>query len=177
MNMRILLSILLIGTVTIVLAQDDLAEKAQEYFGKGLNAYNAGDYAGAVAWYSKCIELDSLTMNVRFNRATTYLRMRDLPKAKDDLDFILERQPELLNARMQRAVVQAEMGLSMLALEDLNTVIRQDSTFPKAYLMRGRLRARALGDEQGACADLKEALKLGDRSAESYMSPACRESK
>jgi tetratricopeptide (TPR) repeat protein len=172
--------IVIIGLLTagsLLLAQEDLQEKAQEYFGKGLNAYNAGDYAGAISWYTKCIELDSLTMNVRFNRATTYLRMRDLPKAKDDLDFILERQPELLNARMQRAVVQAEMGLSMLALEDLNTVIRQDSTFPKAYLMRGRLKARVLGDDPGACSDLKAALALGDRSALQYMSPACRESK
>ncbi len=176
MTIRITL-IALIAAGTLLFAQDDLQEKAQEYFGKGLNAYNAGDYPAAIDWYSKCIALDSLTMNVRFNRATTYLRMRDLPKAKDDLDFILERQPELLNARMQRAVVQAEMGLVMLSMEDLNTVIRQDSTFPKAYLMRGRLKARVLADEAGACSDLKAALALGDRSALQYMSPACRESK
>ncbi len=161
---------------SVALAQDE-QDKIQELFGKGLNAFNKGNYGEAVIFYTRCIERDSLTMNVWFNRASAYLRLRDYSKAKEDLDYILTRQPELLNARMQRAVVEAEMGLLPMAIEDVSTVIRQDSTFPKAYLLRGRLRLSAFKDSVGSCQDLREAFALGDSTALRFMTLGCREKK
>lgn len=160
-------------TSALSLAQDE-QDQIQELFGKGLNAFNKGNYGEAVVFYTQCIERDSLTMNVWFNRASAYLRLRDYGKAKEDLDHILKRQPELLNARMQRAVVEAEMGLLPMAIEDVSIVIRQDSTFPKAYLLRGRLTLRANLDTLAACSDLKAALALGDSTSLRYMPSTCK---
>ncbi|MCX6139439.1 MAG: tetratricopeptide repeat protein [Candidatus Kapabacteria bacterium] len=170
----ILIVLAIVCTSAIVVAQDE-QDKIQELFGKGLNAFNKGNYGEAVVFYTKCIERDSLTMNVWFNRASAYLRLRDYGKAKEDLDHILVRQPELLNARMQRAVVEAEMGLLPMAIEDVSTVIRQDSTFPKAYLLRGRMILRANLDTLAACSDLKAALALGDSTALRYMTSKCNQ--
>ncbi len=153
--------------------QDDTQDRAQEYFGKGLNAMNKGDNAEAVRWYTLCLGIDSGVANARFNRATAYFRMGEYGKAKDDLDYVVERRPELLNVRMQRAVVQANMGLMAMAREDLDVIIRQDSTFPRAYLMRGRMKMSYFSDPAGACSDLKNALQLGDSSAIRFMPADC----
>ena len=165
--MRIGLLLLLLSTVA--LAQDDLQDVLQELFGKGLNAFNKGQYAEAVELYSRAIALDSISTNVRFNRAAAYMRMGRYGDAKDDLDRILAVRPELLNARMQRAVVQAEMGLLVHAMDDVTTVIQQDSTFPKAYLFRARVHRMLGTDARVVCADLREAFKLGDSTALRYM--------
>lgn len=165
--MRIGLLLLLLSTVA--LAQDDLQDVLQELFGKGLNAFNKGQYAEAVELYSRAIALDSISTNVRFNRATAYMRMGRYGEAKDDLDRILAVRPELLNARMQRAVVQAEMGLLVHAMDDVTSVIQQDSTFPKAYLFRARVHRMLGTDSRVVCADLREALKLGDSTALRFM--------
>ena len=170
----ILIICAVVCTSAVVIAQDE-QDKMQELFGKGLNAFNKGNYGEAVIFYTRCIERDSLTMNVWFNRASAYLRLRDFSKAKDDLDYILLRQPELLNARMQRAVVEAEMGLLPMAIEDVSAVIGQDSTFPKAYLLRGRLRLAAFKDSAGSCQDHRAAFALGDSTALRYMTQGCRE--
>lgn len=161
--MRIGLLLLLLSTVA--LAQDDLQDVLQELFGKGLNAFNKAQYTEAVELYSQAIALDSGSTNVRFNRAAAYMRMGRYGEAKDDLDRILAVRPELLNARMQRAVVQAEMGLLVHAMDDVTSVIQQDSTFPKAYLFRARVHRMLGTDSRVVCADLREALKLGDSTA------------
>lgn len=165
--MRIGLLLFLLSTVA--LAQDDLQDVLQELFGKGLNAFNKGQYPEAVELYSRAIALDSISTNVRFNRAAAYMRMGRYGEAKDDLDRILAVRPELLNARMQRAVVQAEMGLLVHAMDDVTTVIKQDSTFPKAYLFRARVHRMLGTDPRVVCADLREAFKLGDSTALRYM--------
>jgi tetratricopeptide (TPR) repeat protein len=165
--MRFGLVLLLLSSVA--LAQDDLQDVLQELFGKGLNAFNKGQYAEAVEFYSRAIALDSISTNVRFNRATAYMRMGRYGEAKDDLDRILAVRPELLNARMQRAVVQAEMGLLVHSMDDVSSVIQQDSTFPKAYLFRARVRRMLGTDPRVVCDDLREALKLGDSTALRFM--------
>ncbi len=158
----VLLLVLLSG---VVMAQDDLQDVLQELFGKGLNAFNKGQYSEAVELYSRALALDSGSTNVRYNRAAAYMRMGRYGDAKIDLDRILVLRPELLNARMQRAVVQAEMGLLVHAVEDVTAVIEQDSTFPRAYLFRARVRRMLGTDPQAVCADLREAFKLGDSTA------------
>lgn len=161
--MRTVLVVVLISGV--VMAQDDLQDVLQELFGKGLNAFNKGKYSEAVELYSRALALDSGSTNVRYNRAAAYMRMGRYGEAKTDLDWILMVRPELLNARMQRAVVQAEMGMLVHAVEDVTAVIQQDSTFPRAYLFRARVRRMLGTDPRVVCADLREALKLGDSTA------------
>lgn len=163
------LFVLLVGLST---AQDE-QDLLQELFGKGVNAFNKGNYTEAVSYYTKCIEFDSLLVNVRFNRATTYMRLREPARAKADLDFILERKPEFVNARMQRAVVYAEIGLPQLAVADLTILIEQDSTFPKARLLRGKILLNSMHDTTAACADLRSALVLGDSSVSKIVDEVC----
>ena len=151
------------------------AQDASEWFGKGLNAFNNGNYGEAVVYFTRAIEQDSGASPAWFNRGTAYMRMRMFEKAHFDLTRCLQLRPSqvTMSARMQRAVVDAELGLRQEAMRDVSMVISADSTFPKARLLRGRL-LLGDGDTLRACADLHGALRLGDSSAVRYLQAACK---
>jgi len=151
------------------------AQEASEWFGKGLNAFNKGNYGEAVVNFTRAIEQDSGASPAWFNRGTAYMRMRVFDKAYADLTRCLQLRTSqiTMNARMQRAVVGAELGLQQESLRDVNTVLKQDSTFPKARLLRGRLLLQA-GDTSQACADFAGALRSGDSSVVKYIKVHCQ---
>jgi len=163
---NLLISFVMIST--FVSAQD-----ASEWFGKGLNAFNNQNYGEAAVNFTRAIEQDSGATNAWFNRGSSYLRLGMNDKAKFDLDFMLRLEPEALNARMQRAIVLANLGRRPAAIADVTMVIQRDSAFPRARLLRARLILAAGLDTSMACADLKAAFVLGDSSALKYMPPGC----
>ena len=149
-------------------------QDSNEWFGRGLNAFNRGNYAEAVESYSKALELDSTAATTWFNRAAAYMRLRQFANAHADLDRCLVIFPGAANMRMQRAIVRAEMGRFAEALDDVGSVIRTDSTFPKARLLRGRILLTRFNDTIGACSDLRAALAIGDSTALRYIRGACQ---
>jgi tetratricopeptide (TPR) repeat protein len=151
------------------------AQEASEWFGKGLNAFHDGRYGEAVVNFTRAIELDSSASPVWYNRGTAYMRMRMFEQAYADLTRCLQLRPSqvTISARMQRAVVGAELGKQQDAMRDVSAVIGIDSTFPKARLLRGRLYLNS-GDTLRACKDLAGALQLGDSSAVKYLRAACK---
>lgn len=151
------------------------AQDASEWFGKGLNAFNNGNYGEAIVSFTRAIEQDSGASPAWFNRGTAYMRMRMFEKSYFDLTRCLQLRPSqvTMSARMQRAVVGAELGLRADALRDISMVIQQDSTFPRARLLRGRLQL-AMGDTLNACADFRSALGLGDSAAVKYLQVTCK---
>lgn len=150
-------------------------QDASESFGKGLNAFNKGNYGEAIINFTQAIEQDSGASPAWYNRGTAYMRMRMFDRAYTDLTRCLQLRPSqvTISARMQRAVVGAELGLRQEALRDVTLVIDQDSTFPKARLLRGRIHL-GMGDTLRACDDLSRALLLGDSSAVKYLQATCK---
>ena len=163
---------IIVGLCCVLIAS---AQDASEWFGKGLNAFHDGRYGEAVVNFTRAIEQDSGASPVWYNRGTAYMRMRMFEKAYFDLTRCLQLRPSqvTINARMQRAVVGAELGLREDALRDISTVIEIDSTFPKARLLRGRIYLSS-GDTARACRDLAGALQLGDSSAVKYLQAVCK---
>ena len=145
-----------------------------EWFGKGLNAFNRGDYTEAVRLYTKAIEGDSAAAPAWYNRAAAYMRLKEFNNAHQDLDRCLKLFPGATNVKMQRAIVRSELGRYAEALDDVNTVIRGDTTFPKARLLRGRILLAIYKDTVRACADFRATLSLGDSAARRYVQGVCR---
>ncbi|MBU3699430.1 MAG: tetratricopeptide repeat protein [Candidatus Kapabacteria bacterium] len=160
---------LLVGLVCLAFAQ-----QASEWFGRGLNAFNGGQYAEAVKLYTKAIELDSAAAPAWYNRAAAHMRLKQYPEAHSDLDRCLRIFPGATNVKMQRAIVRSELGRYAEALDDVNTVIRGDTSFPKARLLRGRILLAIYKDTVRACADFRATLALGDSAALRYLQGACR---
>lgn len=164
------------GTIStlIVVASALWAQEASEWFGRGLNAFNNGIYGEAVVNFTRAIETDSAASPAWFNRGTAYMRMRMFEKSYFDLTKCLQLAPSqvTMSARMQRAVVGAELGMKQEALRDVSAVISVDSTFPKARLLRGRLYMNN-ADSVSACKEFQAALALGDSSAVKYLRMVC----
>jgi tetratricopeptide (TPR) repeat protein len=149
-------------------------QDASEWFGRGLNAFNDGRYAESATLYTKAIELDSAAAPAWYNRAAAYIRLKQFDKAHQDLDRCIKIFPGATNVKMQRAIVRSELGRYAEALDDVNAVIRGDTTFPKARLLRGRILMAVYKDTARACHDFRAALALGDSAAMRYAQGVCR---
>jgi tetratricopeptide (TPR) repeat protein len=148
-----------------------LPQQAEEWFGRGINAYNQGKYGEAVEFFNKAVAADTSSVSTRFNRATAYLKLQRYGDALNDVNWCIARRPDRIAIRMQRAVIFAEAGQKQLALGDLDMIIAGDSTFPKARLLRGRLLLTT--DTARGCADLRAVIAAGDSSAVRYMTGIC----
>ena len=146
-------------------------QQAEEWFGRGINAYNNGKYGEAVEFFTKAIAADTSSVSTRFNRGSAYLKLQRYGDALNDINWCMARRPDRIALRMQRAVIFAESGQKQLAVADLDLIIASDSTFPKARLLRGRLLLTT--DTARGCADLRAAAAAGDNSARQYMTGIC----
>lgn len=147
-------------------------QSSDEWFGRGINAFNKGAYNEALLMFSRAVEADTTSVSARFNRATAYVRLQRYGEAINDLNWCLSRQPDRIAHRMQRAVAYAESGQTLASIADLDVIIAADSVFPKARLLRGRQLMRA--DPTRACVDLNAALAAGDSTAQRFIDGNCR---
>lgn len=65
-----------------------------EFKEKGNNAYQDGDYAAAVHFYSEGIENEPTNAILFSNRSAAYLKLGDFDMAKRDADMCIELDPK-----------------------------------------------------------------------------------
>ncbi len=78
-------------------------ETPEEYFSMGDYEFEKGNCNEAIVNYSKSIFLNQSLAEVYNNRAYTYMRLRNYPKALSDLNKALELRPDYTHALMNRA--------------------------------------------------------------------------
>ena len=72
------------------------------YLAQGDALYDQGNCAGAIAAYTRAVELDPESAEAYNNRAYTYMAQGDYARALPDLDIALELRPDYVNALMNR---------------------------------------------------------------------------
>lgn len=75
---------------------------AMDYFEKGNFDYDTGNCKGAIADYTKSIDMNFKYPQAFNNRAYTYMRMQDYKNALTDLNKALDLNPNYINALMNR---------------------------------------------------------------------------
>jgi tetratricopeptide (TPR) repeat protein len=75
---------------------------AADYMARGDSDYDLGDYACAIADYSRAIELKPDFAEAYNNRAYTYMKMENYAPALPDLDEAIRLRPDYVNALMNR---------------------------------------------------------------------------
>lgn len=94
------------------------------YAAKGNQAFNSGDFKGAVAWYKKCMN-NRPKVNHRINYAYMLMRVGEFEEAEKVLDYILRFKsvkPELRNsARQHRCMVYYKQGRLDEAIDEAQT--------------------------------------------------------
>ena len=102
-----------------------------------------------------------------------YLMNEDGAKAWARFDTYVRAVPDAAQGWFLRGRAAGMSGRGADAEKDFTAAIQRRMTGPEVYTLRALTRA-ALGNAEGACADLNEAAKLGDKAATAAVAKNCR---
>jgi tetratricopeptide (TPR) repeat protein len=146
---------------TVELFKDDNKKLSQAIMLRGLLS---DDPEKRLASLSEAIERDPENVEAWRARASHYLARGELKQATEDLNRLLEQDPE--NQTIRLTAGEALIGLEQYdeAIKHIDTAIEQQPT-PTAYILRAQ--AQALQEKvDEAIKDLDQAIKLDARDAD-----------
>jgi len=151
------------------IANSDLAAgtKAEDFFIRGEDKYQKGDYQGAIAAYTQAIALNPNYAQAYHNRGIARSKLGDKQGAVADYNQALRINPNYAKAYYNRGNARSDLGDKQGAVADYNQALRINPNYVLAYNNRGLARFR-LGDKQGAVADYNQALRIDPNHVNAY---------
>jgi lipoprotein NlpI len=144
-------------------------ELAVAYENRGIARGGKGDLDGALADFTRVIELDPKNANGCYNRGLVKTRKGDLDGALADLTCAIELDPQNSDAYTFRSVTKGVKGDFVGALADASRAIELDPQNSNAYTFRSAAKYEK-GDMEGAIADANRAIELNPKQTLAYMS-------
>lgn len=161
------LLLLLVVSAAAGQAPKSAPRSAGGYLSRGDARWKKGNLDGAIADYTKAIELDPSFAAAYFNRGAVRNRKDDSEGAMADYSKAIELNPNLADAYLYRGILRFDKGDLDTALVDFNKVLELNPRSAQAYNHRGGVRDRK-GDLDGAIADCSKALALDPSYVEAY---------
>ncbi|MBW4688450.1 MAG: tetratricopeptide repeat protein [Komarekiella atlantica HA4396-MV6] len=147
------------------------APKADDFFIQAEDKYDKGDYQGAIADYTKAININPNLAQAYYRLGLTRSKSGDNQKAVEDL----QKATELFATQGKKADAIRIQGVARSLLKDykgaiaaLTEAIRLNVKDTLAYNNRGNARSN-LGDLQGAIADYSQALNINPNYIQAYI--------
>jgi lipoprotein NlpI len=163
-----LISVVVLLLAGLAVAPPVLAQSsASDWVNSGNAKYEKGDLDGAVADYSRAIEIDPKYAMAYFNRGVVKGIKDDLDGAVADYSRAIEIDPKYEDAYINRGVAKGKKGDLDGEIADYNRAIEIDPEYAVAYLNRG-LAKRTKGDLDGAVADYSRAIEIEPEYAVAY---------
>ena len=162
------LSVLVLGSPMITARANPLFV---QYFDQGLERYEAGDYQGAIADYTKAIKIDPMSSRAYHNRGAAKQELNLHKSAINDFNkaIELEKNNEILyHYYNNRAWSKYNVGDLKMGLIDADKSIELNQDYMHSFDTRGRIR-QDLGDVKGACSDFKKSVSLGNQITVQYL--------
>ncbi|MEK0182056.1 MAG: tetratricopeptide repeat protein [Oscillatoriales cyanobacterium] len=159
--------------IKIFLNPDSLTAKgsqpkdAKDYYNQGLARQNQQDFKGAVANFSKAIELKQNYADAYYSRASTYNQLGNKEQAIADYDRAIGLDSNNANAYNNRGAAKSDLGKKEEAIADYDRAIQLDSNNAYAYYNRGTAKY-ALGRKQETIADYDRGIQLDSNNARAY---------
>ncbi|HWI40228.1 MAG TPA: tetratricopeptide repeat protein [Verrucomicrobiae bacterium] len=94
------------------------AEEYRALYRKGVELNKKGDLKGAIAWYSKAIELKKDSADLYYVRGRAYKEDEQLARALEDLGKAIALKPDYADAYNHRGAIHAVQGKGELAKAD-----------------------------------------------------------
>ena len=138
-----------------------------EYYDRGLEKHNSGNYQSAIADYNEAIRLDPNLVYAYNGRGHAKRRINDFRGAITDYNEAIRLDPNLAYAYNGRGNAKCELNDYRGAITDYNEAIRLDPSFAIAYNNRGSAKC-GLNDYRGAITDCIEAIRLDPNDAIAY---------
>lgn len=140
---------------------------ASVYNNRGNAKYALGDKMGAIADYSKSIELFPHLFTAYYGRGATKGTLGHYQEAIIDYDKSIEINPQFAEAYNNRGNAKDALGDHKGAIVDYNKAVELNPQYIEAYYNRG-VTKQALGDHHGAIIDCDKSISLNPQFVEAY---------
>jgi len=124
-------------------------QTAIQYFNRGNTKYNQGDYTGAIADYTKAIEIDPKSPSAYNNRGNVKCKLQDYTGAIADYTKAIEIDPKFVEAYFNRGSTKDRLRDIAGAIEDYSKAIEISPDYDEAYWARGRVYNKSFKDFDG----------------------------
>ncbi|MBK7394479.1 MAG: tetratricopeptide repeat protein [Chloracidobacterium sp.] len=168
-NRFLFVTLLLLLASSVASAQT--LSTAKEYFDRANKRAEAGDQAGAIADYTKVIELAPGDYSAYSNRALAKKKSGDTTGAMADYNSSISIKPDYSYALRGRGNLREAQGDNVGAMADFNKVLAANPKDGFTYFDRGSLR-NTLKDYPGAVSDFTNAILYNPSENESYYNRA-----
>jgi tetratricopeptide (TPR) repeat protein len=159
--------ILLAASLSIV-ASDGIAQTtAREYCNRGVARQNKGDLDGALADYSRAIELNPHDATAYNDRGVVKVAKGDLDGALADYSRALELNPRNFEIHGNRAAAREKKGDLDGALTDYTVAIKLWYHYATGYRSRAKIKI-AKHNLDGAIEDCNQAIAIYRNDAAAY---------
>jgi lipoprotein NlpI len=162
MRATLLKAILVAASLSVVPSAAIAQSSAVDYFNRGVIEKANDDFDGAIADYTRAIELDPTYAAAYSNRGSAKQAKGDLDGAIADCNHAIELDPKDPMAHKYRGVAKKEKGDLDGAIADYNRAIELDPKFAAAYFHRG-IAKQAKGDLKGAIGDINGAIERNNQ--------------
>ena len=153
---------------------DAKTQTAEECFYRAYDKARLKDHHGAIADYTKVIELDHTTKAMAYyNRGASKLHLKDYYGAIADYTKVIELDPDFSKAYFNRGFTKVKLDDYYGAIADFTKTIGLDPNSIKSYYNRCAIKYFFLGDSNGACSDCRKAASLGHSNAGAFVKKYC----
>lgn len=132
-QIRIILLFFVLTLVTLSLPQPTLALNAQEWFEKGNELSQQGQFEEAVKAYQKSVEQNPLSPVAHYNLGIAYKNLQEFEKAISALKKTLELEPFHIDARVSLGNVYNRLNRWEDAIGQLNIVVHRNRDNAEAH--------------------------------------------
>ena len=144
---------------------------ASDLFYEGNSKANLQDHKGAIADYTKVIEIKPDFFEAYYNRGYSRDELQNYKGAISDYTKAIEINPTDADAYHNRGISKANLQDHKGAIADYDKAIEIDPAYATAYLNKG-VSIASLEDYQGAIAEYNKVISIRPDYAEAYYNRA-----
>ena len=149
------------------LGQNNTSISAETYFMWGYTKYDLGEYVGAIANYTKVIQLEPDNAIAYYNRGIAKYELGQHFAAILDYNTAIRLKPDYAKAYHNRGVSKVNLGQHFAAISDYDIAIHLKPNTSETYQNRGLAKAM-LKQYVAAILDYNMAIRLKPDYAETY---------
>ena len=147
------------------------AYKDFEWFAKGYDAIEKGNYPEGIKYYSRYIDKFPNSSAAYYNRGIAKQYLEDYKGAIQDFNKAIEIKPQNSDAYYNRGNTKNNFGDYKGAIQDLNKAIEINPNDASAYFNRGCVK-HYLKDYRDAIQDYNKAIEIKPNFGEAYSNRA-----
>jgi tetratricopeptide (TPR) repeat protein len=155
----------ILGALVFALSPALSAQTASTFVTSGLDKYRMGDYDGAIADYTKALDLNSSYLGAYNNRGMAKSKQGNFDGAIADYAQAIKMKPTFTDAYFNRGTAELLQGNFDAAIADCSKTIELKPDHQAAYFHRA-LAKDCQTNFEGASADYAKALELKGASDE-----------